>query len=151
MTIRRTILIIDDEPNISASFSSLLIDEKHKTITADSAEEAREKLTDNQCDLILLDLNLPGQSGVDFLKELKEESEPPVVLVISGQSDIPTALDAIKYGAVDYLEKPVLPEKLISSVNSALMLVEANKQRNLIVEEIDSRSQIMGNTPIVNR
>ena len=151
MAIRRTVLIIDDEPNIQASFSSLLEDEKHKSVTAGSAEEAKDKMHNQLFDLILLDLNLPGQSGVEFLKDLKEIPDPPVVLVISGQSDIPTALDAIKYGAVDYLEKPVLPEKLISSVNSALMLVDANRQRNLIVEEIDTNSQIMGKTPAIKK
>jgi len=145
------ILIVDDEPNITLSFSSLLQDEGYQTTTASTAEEAIDRCLETSFDLILLDLHLPGQSGIDFLKSIKEELHPPMVLVVSGQSDIPTALQAIKLGAVDYLEKPVQPEKLISSVGSSLMLADANRQRNLMVGEIDQSSQIIGNSKAVKK
>lgn len=145
------ILIVDDEPNITLSFSSLLQDEGYKTAAAETAEEAIQKCLETSFDLVLLDLHLPGQSGIDFLEWIKEEPYPPVVLVVSGQSDIPTALKAIKLGAIDYLEKPVHPEKLISSVGSSLMLAAANRQRNLMVNDIDSRSQIIGNSKAVKK
>jgi len=138
------ILIIDDEPNITRSFSSLLSDEGYFTICANSAEEGLKSLRKQRFDLVLLDLNLPKMSGIEFLQSLSESSLSPEVLVISGQSDIVTALEAIKTGAVDYLEKPVPPEKLVTSVRSALLLSTANRQRMLMVGEIDSTSQIIG-------
>jgi two-component system nitrogen regulation response regulator NtrX len=145
------ILIVDDEPNITRSFSSLLGDEGYQTDTAATAEEAMQKCGRLNFGLVILDLNLPGQSGTDFLKWLKEEPYPPVVLVVSGQSDIPTALQAIKLGAIDYLEKPVRPEKLISSVEASLMLADANRQRNLMVSDIDQSSQIVGNSKAIKK
>ena len=138
------ILIVDDEPNITASFASLLSDEGYRTDIAATAEEALRKCEASEYDLVLLDLNLPGRSGTDFLKTIKDETSPPLVLVISGQSDIPTALQALKLGAVDYLEKPVGPERLISSVGAVAMLAAAQHQRSVMAEEIDSRSTIVG-------
>jgi len=145
------ILIVDDEPNITLSFSSLLQDEGYQTTTAATAEEAIDRCLEASFDLVLLDLHLPGQSGIDFLKSIKEELHPPMVLVVSGQSDIPTALQAIKLGAIDYLEKPVQPEKLISSLRSSLMLATANRQRNMMVSEIDQSSQIIGNSKAIKK
>ncbi|MEA3296635.1 MAG: sigma-54 dependent transcriptional regulator [candidate division Zixibacteria bacterium] len=143
---REKILIVDDEPNITSSFSSLLTDEGYSTDTAATAEKTLEKCTSTEYDLVLLDLNLPGQSGLDFLKAIKNKPASPLVLVISGQSDIPTALEAIKLGAIDYLEKPVAPERLIASVRATLMLAQARHQRNVMAEEIDRQSQIVGNS-----
>jgi len=145
------ILIIDDEPNIVRSFSSLLSDEGHKTVTAETAEDGLKAVEDPNISLILLDLNLPGMSGIEFLKKLKTDGSSPLVLVISGQSDIPTALEAIKLGAIDYLEKPVAPEKLISSVRSALLLAEANRQRNMLIDDIDQRSLLLGNSKAIKK
>ncbi|MEW5993256.1 MAG: sigma-54 dependent transcriptional regulator [Candidatus Zixiibacteriota bacterium] len=145
------ILIVDDEPNILQSFSRLLQDEGYVTITTETAEQAMQECRSGSFDLVLLDLRLPKQSGIDFLKWLKKEAYPPVVLVISGQSDIPTALEAVKLGAIDYLEKPVAAEKLVLSVRSALLLAQANRQRHLLVDDIDSQSRIVGESQAVRR
>lgn len=151
------ILIVDDEPNITSSFSSLLTDEGHDCLTAGSAEEANQLLEASLVDLILLDLNLPGQSGLEFLRQLRSVPEVPsaqvipAVLVVSGQSDIPTALEAVRLGAVDYLEKPVVPERLISTVRSTLMLTDVTRQRNLLVDSIDDDTQIIGESAAMRK
>lgn len=145
------ILIVDDEPNITRSFSSLLCDEGYQTTTAATAEEAVNKCQGSGFDLVILDLHLPAKSGIDFLKWLKQEPYPPLVLVVSGQSDISTALQAVKLGAIDYLEKPVHPEKLLSSARAALMLASANRQRHLMVGDIDQNSQIVGNSKAIKK
>ncbi len=138
------ILIVDDEPNITSSFSSLLNDEGYRTDIAGSVDEALRKLRGGDIALVLLDLNLPGRSGIEFLKEIKSEPDPPLVLVISGQSEISTALEAVRSGALDYLEKPVPPEKLLTSVKAAAMLRSAHRQRSLMVDELDTRTQLTG-------
>lgn len=145
------ILIVDDEPNITGAFSSLLGDEGYETRTAATAEEALRQCEEQRFDLILLDLNLPGLSGVDFLRRLSDWPTPPVVLVVSGQSDIQTALDAVRLGAADYLEKPVQPEKLIAGVRAALMLSAARRQQAVILEEIDRKSTIVGESSAIKK
>jgi two-component system nitrogen regulation response regulator NtrX len=145
------VLIVDDEPNIRTSFSSLLTDEGLQTHAVESAEKAASLCAAQSFDLILLDLHLPGQHGLDFLKQLKETPFSPVVLVISGQADIPDALAAVRSGAVDFLEKPVAPEKLIASVHAALSLAAANRQRALLVKEIDEQCNIVGQSSAVRK
>jgi len=145
------ILIVDDEPNILKSFSSLLNDEGYETFTAESAEAAAAVLADREPDLILLDLQMPGQSGLDFLRALKDDLAPPLVLVISGQADIPMALEAMKLGAVNFLEKPVPPEKLLAGVRSALLLADANRQRHLLVDDLDDRHPLIGRSKAINK
>jgi len=143
------ILVVDDEPNITSSFSSLLRDEGYQPDTAASAEEAARRCDHIDYSLILLDLNLPGQSGLEFLRQLRRGPMAPLVLVISGLADIPTALEAIRLGAVDYLEKPVKAEKLLASVRASLALASAHRQRTIIVDDIDDRSQITGESRAV--
>ncbi|MBN1211212.1 MAG: sigma-54-dependent Fis family transcriptional regulator [candidate division Zixibacteria bacterium] len=145
------ILIVDDEPNILKSFSSLLNDEGFETCTAGSAEAAAAFLADRETDLVLLDLQMPGQSGLDFLRTLKDEIAPPLVLVISGQADIPMALEAMKLGAVNFLEKPVPPEKLLAGVRSSMLLADANRQRFLLVDDLDDRHHLVGKSKAIKK
>jgi len=144
---RANILIVDDEPNILTSFSSLARDEGHRPVTAGSVEQALQLLATERFDLVLLDLQLPGKSGLDLLAELRDQPQAPKVLVISGQADIPSALRAVRLGAVDFLEKPVPPEKLITSLAAALKLASAERQRTLLVDEMDESCRMIGQSP----
>ena len=148
---RANVLIVDDEPNILLSFSSLVKDEGHRAVTAESAEKAEQLLASETFDLVLLDLQLPGRSGLDLLERLREQPHAPKVLVISGQADIPAALRAVRLGAVDFLEKPVPPEKLISSLTAALALAMAERQRTLLVDEMDESCRMVGNSPAMQK
>lgn len=146
-----TVLIVDDEPNIVSAFSSLLKDEGYRTTGAGSAEEARRLCDQKSFDLILLDLQLPGQGGLEFFRDLKSTTMSPRVLIISGKADIPTALEAVRLGAIDFLEKPVPPEKLIASVSAAMSLVDAERQRTMLVSEIDEQCRIVGKSPAIRK
>jgi DNA-binding NtrC family response regulator len=150
-TMAERILVVDDEPNITRAFCSLLTDEGYEATTVASAEEAQRAADARHYDLVLLDLNLPGKSGIEFLRDRKDRPLSVAVLVISGQSDIGTALEAVKLGALDYLEKPVQPEKLLASVRASLMLAAAKRQRALILEEVDRDSEIIGRSPATRR
>lgn len=145
------ILIVDDEPNITLSFSSLLKDEGWACTTAGSAEEALALFERGMYDLVLLDLQLPGKSGLECLREIKASAEPSEVLVISGQADIPMALDAVRLGAVDFLEKPVAPEKLIASVRAALLVADSNRQRSLAADDLDAQSPMIGESSAMKK
>lgn len=145
------ILIIDDEPSITRAFSSLLSGEGYTTACAASADIAEKTLRTARFDLILLDLNLPGTPGIEFLRRLHRDSMLPAVLVISGQSDISVALEAVKLGALDYLEKPVPPEKLLTAVRSALLLSATERQRSLMLNDLDRTSPIIGESTAIKR
>ncbi len=148
---RASILIVDDEPNIRESFSSLLTDEGHQAQSVGSAEEAASALARQNFDLMLLDLQLPGRHGLEYLRELKDNPASPRVLVISGQADIAAALEAVRLGAIDFLEKPVQPEKLVSSVNASLALAAAEKQRTRLVDKIDEQCRMIGRSKAMQK
>jgi two-component system, NtrC family, nitrogen regulation response regulator NtrX len=145
------LLIVDDDPNIRRSFSALLREQKYRTTESETAEQALLLCEHHIFDLILLDIQLPRMSGIDFLRHLREMPDPPLVLVISGQADIPMALEAIKLGAVDFLEKPVSPEKLITSVHSCLLLAHSEQQRRIFVTSTEHDSQIIGQSQAVRK
>ena len=141
------ILIVDDEPNVVLSFASLLRDEGYETQVAGSAEDAQKLSEHTVFDLILLDIQLPGISGLAWLEQLKARQYPAELLVISGEADIPMALDAIKLGAVDFLEKPVEPTVLLDSVAKALQLGSSNRQRTDFSALMEEHSPMIGRSP----
>ncbi len=145
------ILIVDDEPNITRSFSSLLADEGYEAVVAQSAEEALTTIGRSDVDLVLLDIQLPGKSGLECLREISSIRLPVEVLMISGQADIPMALEAVRLGAVDFLEKPVSPEKLIASVKAALLVAEAARQRRAAADDLDRESPMVGESATMKR
>ena len=137
------LLIVDDEPNIRASFESLLTDEGHEVRSSPTVAEAIELLNDHDFELVLLDLSFPAESGLDLLRKLPDLGEP-VVLVVSGQSEIATALKAVGMGAADYLEKPVAADRLIAAVNGGLLLSRARRHQRLTTDQIDTEARMIG-------
>src|ERR1700747_3238131 len=100
----RTILILDDEPAARYGLRRAL-ESKYRVAEADSAEAARDGLTREQPDLLLLDVVLPGQSGIDFLRWMREQGSEIPVLMVSALDTAKTAVDALQLGAADYLVK----------------------------------------------
>lgn len=141
---KERILIVDDEAAITRSFASLLEGEGYRTDAAGSIQEAAELLQRQRFDLVLLDLNFPGESGLDLLRT-QPGSGMPAYLVVSGQSEIGTALEALKLGAVDYLEKPAPPERLLATVWSCLLLATSRRHRAIMADQADQECRLVGN------
>src|SRR6185295_5765474 len=123
-----TALIIDDEEEIRESIEMLLNSEGITTMTARNGEEGLNKLEENFFDLVLLDLMLPGKSGMDVQKDIKRMDPSLPVVIITATAGIESAVAAIKEGCFDYVTKPWDNEKLIVIVNNAV------KQRQLMSE-----------------
>ncbi|HDP68445.1 MAG TPA: sigma-54-dependent Fis family transcriptional regulator [Candidatus Marinimicrobia bacterium] len=138
------ILVVDDEKNIRQTLSAILSDEGHHITTAETGEEGLHRLGEIPFDLVFLDVKLPNISGIEVLKQIKNECPSTEVLMISGDSDINTAVTAVKMGAHDFMEKPLsLPKILIAVQNIA----EKRKllQKCIIGDEVtSSRYQIVG-------
>lgn len=106
------ILIIDDEESLVKILSKFLEKDKHGVFTAGTGAEGLEKASMLKPDLILLDLHLPDALGTDLLPQLNERVPSASVAVITGEGSVSTAVEAMKKGAEDYLEKPINMEKL---------------------------------------
>ncbi|MGH1361277.1 MAG: response regulator [Burkholderiaceae bacterium] len=115
------ILVVDDEIGIRELLSEILGDEGHVVLLADSATQAREIREKSQVDLVLLDIWMPDTDGVTLLKEWATSGQLTMpVIMMSGHATIDTAVEATRIGALDFLEKPITLQKLLSAVESGL-------------------------------
>src|SRR5216684_8076734 len=127
------VLIIDDEEEIRESIELLLTSEGLSTDTASSGEEGLKKIEHNLYDGVLLDLMLPGRSGMEVQKDIKRIDPTLPVIIITAIGALETAVTAIKNGSFDYVTKPWNNEKLVVIVTNAI------KQRNLMTENLHLR------------
>ncbi len=114
------IMIVDDEVNILKSLTGILSDEGYDVETAQTGEDALLKLEGGDFDAILLDIWLPGIDGIRVLKEALEIHPGIPVIMISGHGTIETAVEAVKRGAFDFLEKPLSMDRVILKIENAL-------------------------------
>ena len=135
----KNILIIDDEKDIRDSISGILSDEGYRSITAKNSQEALIKLSAGLFDAIILDvwLNDSELDGIQLLKEIKKNNTEIPVIIISGHGNIEIAVDAIKNGAYEFIEKPFSSERLLltvkRSIETSVFKIENKslKQKNL--------------------
>lgn len=114
------ILIVDDEPGILKEISNILQDEGYRTLTTDSGRQAIELFHQHRPAVVFLDIWLPDRDGLEVLQAIKAEDDGAVVIMMSGHGTAPTAVQSIKMGALDYLEKPLAYERIVEAVNAAL-------------------------------
>jgi DNA-binding NtrC family response regulator len=116
-----TILVVDDEMGIRALLSEILTDEGHTVELAENAAQARAVRERARLDLVLLDIWMPDVDGITLLKEWSASSQLAMpVIMMSGHGTIDTAVEATKYGASAFLEKPITLQKLLRAVEQAL-------------------------------
>src|SRR5262247_3931600 len=127
------VLIIDDEEEIRESIEILLTSEGLTTESAVTGEIGLKKIEDNLYDAVLLDLMLPGKSGMEIQKDIKRIDPTLPIVIITAIGAVETAVAAIKEGSYDYVTKPWNNEKLVVIVSNAI------KQRHLISENLQLR------------
>lgn len=114
------ILIVDDEQIVRESLYHWFEDEGYSVDTAEDALAALKKFDKGKYDLILLDMKMPGMSGLELLSKIKEIDKECVVILITAFASVPTAIQALKEGAYDYVTKPVDPDELNNLVKNAI-------------------------------
>ncbi len=141
-----TILIVDDEPDIRRSLSGVLEDEGYIAHAVESGEACLEELVERPCELVLLDIWLPGMDGMEALTRIQEMPLPdrPVVVMISGHGNIETAVKATKLGAFDFLEKPLTIQKISVVAKNALEYRRLQIENSRLREGTESRYRIIG-------
>jgi DNA-binding NtrC family response regulator len=117
---RSTILVIDDEPNILTTVRRSLELEGYQVEVASGGAAGLAKLAEHDVDLILLDVMMPGETGLEVLPKLRAAAPETVVVMMSGNATIDTAVQATKGGAHDFIEKPLSGDKLLLTVQNAL-------------------------------
>jgi two-component system nitrogen regulation response regulator NtrX len=144
---RATILVVDDEESILETLSGILEDEGYDVITAPTGEKALARFDEISPDIVLLDVWMPGKDGIAILQLIREKKRDACVIMISGHSKIDTAVDAIKLGAYDFLEKPLSLEKVLVLVRNALEKQRLEKENIALRNTMSREWEIIGESP----
>jgi len=146
--------IIDDEPVIHEVLGDLLTSEGYEVELSLSGEEALERHSSETCDLILLDLLMPGMNGIDVLKKLKKIDPHAVIIIITAYASVESAISAMKMGAFDYIQKPFKHEELLLTIERAIehkslkdenIRLKDELKRKFSFENIIGKSELMHN------
>jgi two-component system response regulator PilR (NtrC family) len=152
MTPPRTIHVIDDEPIIHDILSQILAAEGYEVEISASGEDALKKYESRNFDLVLLDLMMPGMSGLEVLRALRKIQPQAVIIIITAYASVESAIEAMKIGAFDYVQKPFKHEELLLTISRALdhkslrdenVRLRSELQRKFSFANIISRSKVM--------
>jgi two-component system phosphate regulon response regulator OmpR len=125
------ILVVDDDDGIRSLVKKYLIENKYLVTTAKSAEDALQKIEIIEFDLIILDIMMPGKSGLEFIKENKDILIAPIIL-LTAKGEPNERIEGLEIGADDYLPKPFEPKELILRIQNIIEKTKKNYQRKVI-------------------
>jgi two-component system response regulator FixJ len=145
MPFESTVHVIDDDEALRDSLTFLLRTARLDVQSYPSATAFLEALPEANLSCVITDVRMPGMSGIDLLRRLRERKISVPVIVITGHGDIPLAVEAMRIGAIDFLEKPFDDEVLIASVKTALRLKEGEAKRHGERAEIEGRLAALSN------
>jgi len=145
---KQHILVVDDEPDIRNILQDILQDEGYEVSTAENAEQARIRFKEKQPNLVLLDIWMPKEDGISVLNgwvETSQLKETPVIM-ISGHGTVENAVEAVKLGAYDFLEKPLSTGKLLLSVERGLENASLRSENNKLKSRLRYDSPVISNS-----
>ena len=139
----RRVLVVDDDPAVLRGVGGLLRDEGYRVETAPNAASAYDVLSRDPPEVVVLDLGLPGESGLALLARLRRPFPAPIV-VLSGGATPGEAAQALKLGATDFVEKPPTAERLLTALQNALALHDLEEERARLREELAQPGNLIG-------
>lgn len=131
-----TILIVDDEPIKRSILEEELLEAGYAAVAVSNPLEAEPHLKKTHFDVILTDLCMPGQDGISFLKEVKEHNPEQQVLVMTAYGTVETAVDAMKLGAFDYLQKPFSTEELLIKLDRMRKYIHLENENEILRQQL---------------
>jgi two-component system response regulator FixJ len=137
--------VIDDDEAVRHSLAFLLQSVDIPVQTYDTASAFLAKLHEVAPGCVITDVRMPGISGIDLLRRLKDSGILLPVIVITGHADVPLAVEAMKIGAVDFIEKPFDDEVLLSAVRSAIARNESDSLQQAERAEVEGRLALLSN------
>lgn len=144
------ILVIDDEKSIRDTLKEILEYEDHKVDLAEDGEEGLEKFKNNKYEIILLDIKMPKKDGIEVLEDIFSVSTDTPVIMISGHGNIDTAVESIKKGAYDFIEKPLDLNRLLVTIRNAMDRSSLIKETKTLKRQVSKTFDIVGESePIV--
>ena len=125
------ILVVDDDDGIRSLVKKYLNENNYLVTTANSAEDAVEKIKIIQFDLIILDIMMPGKNGLEFIQENQKKLETPIIL-LTAKGETSERVEGLEIGADDYLAKPFEPKELILRIKNILNKTQITNQKRIV-------------------
>ncbi len=145
------ILVIDDERSIRNTMKDILEFEKHKVVLAENGRVGLDTALNDSFDMIFSDIKMPEMDGIEFLEKLRVENSDTPVVMISGHGNIDTAVECIKKGAFDFIEKPIDLNRLLVTVRNALEKGSLLTETKKLKRKVSSKNQMIGESEGINR
>ena len=147
----KEILVIDDNPDIRLLVSNILKEKNFLVRTAANYDQAVFEINKKLPDLAIVDIKLdkPDKDGIDLLKLIIKKNKSTPVIMISGHATVKIAIEAIKIGAYEFIEKPFSREKILNYVNRALESSELKKERDIIENKLFHSFELIGKSPAI--
>ncbi|MDO5657701.1 MAG: sigma-54 dependent transcriptional regulator [Paracoccus sp. (in: a-proteobacteria)] len=149
------IAIVDDEPDMRESISQWLVLSGFDTVTFPSAEEALKVIGTDWPGVVISDIKMPGMDGISFLKRLMSLDSGLPVIMITGHGDVPMAVEAMRLGAMDFMEKPFKPDRMAAlakkATQSRRMTLDNRALRRDLSEGQQVMSKLVGASPAMER
>jgi len=146
---RPTVLIVDDERGILTSLSRMLELEDFHPITAGGGKEGLARV--GEVDVVMLDVKMPDTGGLEVLQAIKQQKPDLPVVMMSGHSDIETAIRAIHLGAHDFIEKPLSSDKILITLRNALRFRSLSQENRSLRREVSERYRLVGSSGPMTR
>lgn len=139
MTTKAIIYVIDDDPAMRDSLNFLLDSAGFDVTLFDNAQSFLDALPGLAFGCVVSDIRMPGLDGIELLKRMKAQHSPFPILIMTGHGDVPLAVEAMKLGAVDFLEKPFEDDRLTTMIESAIRRAEPAAKSEAIAQDISTR------------
>ena len=145
------ILVIDDERSIRNTLKEILEYEKYQVDVAENAKQALEHVKSNEYHIILCDIKMPEVDGLELLPQLIEIHPDTPVVIISGHGNIDTAVEAIKKGAYDFIEKPLDLNRLLITIRNAMDKSNLVSEAKILRKKVNSKYSIVGASKAIEK
>jgi DNA-binding NtrC family response regulator len=145
------ILVIDDEKSIRNTLQEVLEYENHKVDLATNGTEGVELFNNNSYDIVLCDIKMPGMDGLEVLEKLHEKTHDVPIIMISGHGNIDTAVEAIKKGAYDFIEKPLDLNRLLVTMRNAMERNDLVSETKVLKRRISKTYDIAGESQSIHK
>ncbi len=146
---KNRVLVVDDEQGIRETISDILMDYGYEVLTAADGEEAEKRVLIEDLDVVILDVLLPKKGGLDLLEILSKNFPVLPVIVISGHGNIKMAVDAMKKGGFDFIEKPLSMERILSSVRNAVKIKTLQTENLNLKNKLEKKPQFVGKSAVI--
>ena len=144
-------LVVDDERSIRNIIKELLEMEEHTVETAGNGVEALEKLEQGKYDLMISDIKMPEMDGIELLEQAHNKYHDLPIVMISGHGDITTAVECIKQGAFDFIEKPIEMNRLLVTIRNAMDRTELVQETKVLRRKVSKIAEIIGESPAITK